>query len=186
MNRLRTLIFAICLATAGASVASPAFAQDKGKKSKAEAEKKAEAEEPAEAEEGATEEAAATQASSASTLQRGNRMEFDARLIRGERASGAVFLFQRATRPLPSMVKRRTSYLDDTVATTLGEGSAVEFRKNQSEAIAKRLKAEEEERRKARESAKAEEEKATAAEKSEKSDASDKSDKSDKKGKKSK
>lgn len=172
MKTLRSALFAVVLAVAAAPVATPAFAQDKGaKKSKAEAKAKAEGEEDAAAEEaeGAAEAETST-ASSASTLQRGNRMEFDARLIRGERASGAVFLFQRATRPLPSMVKRRTSYLDDTVATTLGEDSAEAFRKNQSEAIAKRLKAEEEERRKARESARAAEEKATGTQKSESSD----------------
>ena len=34
------------------------------------------------------------------TLQRSNRMELDARLVRGEAArSGAVYLFQRAPRP---------------------------------------------------------------------------------------
>ena len=57
------------------------------------------------------------------TLQRGNRMEFDGRLIRGETAgAGAVFLFERAPRPLPSMVKRRRSYLGDTVDGVLGVG----------------------------------------------------------------
>ena len=56
------------------------------------------------------------------TLRRGNRMEFDARLIRGETAgSGAVFLFQRAPRALPSMVPLRKSYLDGTVDEVLGE-----------------------------------------------------------------
>lgn len=57
-----------------------------------------------------------------STLQRGNRMEFDARLVRGERAgSGAVFLFQRVPRPLPSMVDKRSSFLGDSVEDTLGQ-----------------------------------------------------------------
>lgn len=136
---------------------SDAWAQDKGKKSKkakddkADKEEKAAGEEEGEAAAEGAEGSDATESSSASSLQRGRRMEFDARLIRGERASGAVFLFQRATRPLPSMVKRRTSYLDDTVVETLGEPSAEEFRKNQSEALAKRIKEEEEERRKARE-----------------------------------
>lgn len=57
-----------------------------------------------------------------SSLQRGNRMEFDARLVRGERAgSGAVFLFQRVPRPLPSMVDKRSSFLGDSVESTLGQ-----------------------------------------------------------------
>lgn len=57
-----------------------------------------------------------------STLQRGGRMEFDTRLVRGERAgSGAVFLFQRPPRALPSMIERRTSYLDGTVHQVFGD-----------------------------------------------------------------
>lgn len=136
-------------------VASPdAWAQDKkSKRSKDKPDKadKDDDEAAADGEEADAPAAAQDQTAGASSLQRGRRMEFDARLIRGERASGAVFLFQRATRPLPSMVKRRTSYLDDTVTKTLGDESADEFRRNQSEAIEKRIRAEEEERRKARE-----------------------------------
>lgn len=64
----------------------------------------------------------------APSLRRGNRMEFDARLIRGEGAgSGAVFLFQRAQRPLPSMINKRTSFLRETVDTLLGERWAEQF-----------------------------------------------------------
>ncbi len=101
--------------------------------------------------EGEEEGAEATTAESAtSNIKRGRRMEFDARLIRGERASGAVFLFQRETRPLPSMVKRRTSYLDDTVRSTLGDASAEEFRAKQSDARKARLAAEEERTKRAR------------------------------------
>ena len=56
----------------------------------------------------------------AGSLRRSNRMEFDARLVRGETAgSGAVFLFQRAPRVLPSMVARRTSTLQDSVDAVL-------------------------------------------------------------------
>lgn len=64
---------------------------------------------------------------SGGTLQRSDQMEFDARLIRGERASGAVFLFQRTPRELPSMVERRRSYLDESVETTLGPDWAENF-----------------------------------------------------------
>lgn len=67
-------------------------------------------------------EEAAAASEQGSTLQRGGRMEFDSRLVRGERAgSGAVFLFQRPPRALPSMLERRTSYLDGTVHQVLGD-----------------------------------------------------------------
>lgn len=76
-----------------------------------------------------SEEGAEPEATS-STLQRGNRMEFDARLIRGETAgSGAVFLFQRAPRVLPSMVKTRSSYLSETVQDVLGDNGTEQFEK---------------------------------------------------------
>ena len=68
------------------------------------------------------------QADTGPSLRRGNRMEFDARLIRGESAgSGAVFLFERAQRPLPSMINKRTSFLRDTVGATLGDDWAAKF-----------------------------------------------------------
>ena len=59
-------------------------------------------------------------ANSLGSLRRSNRMEFDARLVRGETAgSGAVFLFQRAPRALPSMVPLRKSYLHRSVDQVL-------------------------------------------------------------------
>jgi hypothetical protein len=68
------------------------------------------------------------------SLRRGNRMEFDARLIRGESAgSGAVFLFQRAQRPLPSMITKRTSFLRDTVGSLLGDEWAEKFDEAQTQ-----------------------------------------------------
>jgi len=67
-------------------------------------------------------------------LQRSNRMEFDGRLIKGQTAgAGAVFLFERAPRPLPSMVARRTSYLDDTVASVLGSDPVLDDDPNKPE-----------------------------------------------------
>lgn len=87
------------------------------------------AEESAEAGEGAEDgsEGSADADASLSSLRRSNRMEFDARLIRGETAgSGAVFLFQRAPRALPSMVKTRSSYLQGTIDDVLGDGWAEE------------------------------------------------------------
>lgn len=119
-----------------------AYAQKK-KRKKSKAEPKEEVTEPVadegdEAdEEDADEEgeAAAAEAPSA-TLQRGNRMEFDGRLIRGETAgSGAVFLFQRVPRPLPSMVKTRTSYLGETVQEVLGDSGTEQFDKTKVEAM---------------------------------------------------
>jgi len=57
----------------------------------------------------------------APTLQRSNRMELDARLVRGESArSGAVYLFQRAPRRLPPLVDLEQSYLDEIVVPVLG------------------------------------------------------------------
>jgi hypothetical protein len=64
--------------------------------------------------------------------ERSDRMEFDARLIRGERTSGAVFLFQRTPRELPSMVDRRKSYLQDSVRSVLGEKWAERFAEQRS------------------------------------------------------
>ena len=112
MFQLKSIVvLALMLSFAGVAFESvgldhSAYAQKKRKKAKAKPEPKAEVKEPAEdateddgegdeeddEEEG---EAAAAEAPNA-TLQRGNRMEFDGRLIRGETAgSGAVFLFQR-------------------------------------------------------------------------------------------
>lgn len=54
-------------------------------------------------------------------LQRSNRMELDARVVRGETArSGAVYLFQRAPRRLPPLVGLHQSYLDEIVVPVLG------------------------------------------------------------------
>lgn len=51
-------------------------------------------------------------------LQRGERIEFDARLIQGQTAkAGAVYLFERASSNLRSMVKDRTSFRDKIVRT---------------------------------------------------------------------
>lgn len=72
------------------------------------------------------------------SLQRSNRMEFDGRLIRGETAgAGAVFLFERAPRPLPSMVKKRTSYLADTIRSVMGPQRDKEDKRVLAEAAAK-------------------------------------------------
>jgi len=50
------------------------------------------------------------------SVRRSNKMEFDARLIRGETAgSGAVILFDRGHRELPSLTKSRTRFLYQTL-----------------------------------------------------------------------
>lgn len=81
---------------------------------------------------------AAGEASSEGQLQRSDRMEFDARLIRGERASGAVFLFQRTPRKLPSMVERRRTYLEGSIRTTLGDDWAETFQEERERSRASR------------------------------------------------
>ncbi len=53
------------------------------------------------------------------SLQRSTRIEFDARLVRGEKASGAVYLFQRAPRRFPPLVDLRRSYLERVVRPVL-------------------------------------------------------------------
>lgn len=93
-----------------------------------------EEEETEEGEEG--EEAEGEAEATTTTLQRGNRMEFDGRLIKGETAgSGAVFLFERAPRPLPSMVSTRRSYLSETVETVLGEDALEQFEETKVETM---------------------------------------------------
>ncbi|MDF1562011.1 MAG: hypothetical protein P1V51_03160 [Deltaproteobacteria bacterium] len=56
------------------------------------------------------------------SLRRSNRMEFDARLVKGQTAtSGAVYLFQRAPRKLPPLLSMRQSYLQQIVEPVLGK-----------------------------------------------------------------
>jgi hypothetical protein len=54
----------------------------------------------------------------ANKLQRGERVEFDARLIQGQTAkAGAVYLFARVSTNLKSMVKERSSFREKVVRT---------------------------------------------------------------------
>ncbi len=49
-------------------------------------------------------------------IRRGERVEFDERLIQGQTAkAGAVYLFERMSSDLRSMVKERSSYRDEVV-----------------------------------------------------------------------
>lgn len=70
----------------------------------------------------------------AGELQRSDQMQFDARLVRGERASGAVFLFERTARRLPSLVDKRETYLRDSVQSVLGDDWARQFDRQRDEA----------------------------------------------------
>jgi hypothetical protein len=56
-------------------------------------------------------------------LQRGQRLEFDGRLVQGQTArSGAVYLFERARSELRSMVRERRSYRDEIIRTVFEHG----------------------------------------------------------------
>lgn len=56
------------------------------------------------------------------SLRRSNKMEFDARLVRGETAgTGAVVLFDRGQRELPPLTAKRTGFLRATVEEIYGE-----------------------------------------------------------------
>jgi len=60
--------------------------------------------------------ATSTAAAPSGSLRRSNKMEFDARLVRGETAgTGAVVLFDRGQRELPSLTEERTGFLDATI-----------------------------------------------------------------------
>ena len=54
-------------------------------------------------------------------VQRPNEMEFDARVIQGQRAEGAVYLFQRATRSLPLLLKYKRDYLSAIVSPVFSQ-----------------------------------------------------------------
>lgn len=52
-------------------------------------------------------------------------LEFDARVIQGQRAEGAVYLFQRAQRPLPPLLVFERDYLGAIVTPLFGPQTAV-------------------------------------------------------------
>jgi hypothetical protein len=95
----------------------------KGKTGKTTADEPAEESAPAPAEEAAP--AAPTPAPGGAkgdeegrSLQRGERVEFDARLIQGQTAkAGAVYLFARVPTNLKSMVRERTTFREKIVRT---------------------------------------------------------------------
>ncbi len=53
------------------------------------------------------------------SLRRSNRMDFDGRLIKGEKAKGSVYLFQRAQRRLPPLLKLERDGIDRIVYPVL-------------------------------------------------------------------
>jgi hypothetical protein len=121
----------LVLLAVGLCLSAPASAQDNDQTEEEQTEEEQTEEEQAEEEQAQQDQAEQDQASS---LRRGNRMEFDARLIRGESAgSGAVFLFERGQRPLPSMINKRKSFLRDTVGSVLGTNWAEKFEQAQSQ-----------------------------------------------------
>jgi hypothetical protein len=70
--------------------------------------------------------AAAQPAEEGRALQRGERVEFDGRLIQGQTAkAGAVYLFARVSTNLRSMVKERSSFKDKIVRTVFPDDSPV-------------------------------------------------------------
>lgn len=118
---LRALAAALLVLTVGAA---PGYAEAKGKKSsKSEAKPKAEpAKEKAEARppEPAPKPAkgGAAEGADPDAIRRGERVEFDERLIQGQTAkAGAVYLFERMSSDLRSMVKERRSYREEVVET---------------------------------------------------------------------
>lgn len=59
------------------------------------------------------------------TVQRSNEMEFDARVVKGQRAEGAVYLFQRAARPLPPLLHYKRNYIGAIVSPIFGRDTAL-------------------------------------------------------------
>ena len=53
-------------------------------------------------------------------IKRSEEMEFDARVVQGQRTEGAVYLFQRTQRPLPPLLKFQRDYLQAIVTPVFG------------------------------------------------------------------
>jgi hypothetical protein len=54
-------------------------------------------------------------------VQRESKIEFDERLVQGQTASGAIYLFQRGESEFNSMVRLPASFRARTVETVLGD-----------------------------------------------------------------
>jgi hypothetical protein len=59
------------------------------------------------------------------TLQRPQEVEFDARVIQGQRAEGAVYLFQRAPRDLPSLLRFKKDNLSPMIEPIFGKAPVI-------------------------------------------------------------
>ena len=74
-------------------------------------------------------------------LRQNTRMEFDARVVRGETAgSGAVILFERGPRHLAPLTKKRTRFLDETIEGVLGKEEAIAAREKRERARRQKAK----------------------------------------------
>lgn len=58
-------------------------------------------------------------------VQRPEEMEFDTRVIQGQRAEGAVYLFQRAVRPLPPLLNYKRDYLSSVIVPVFGRDTEI-------------------------------------------------------------
>lgn len=58
-------------------------------------------------------------------VQRPQEVEFDARVIQGQRAEGAVYLFQRAPRDLPSLLRFKKDNLSPMIEPIFGKTAVV-------------------------------------------------------------
>jgi hypothetical protein len=54
-------------------------------------------------------------------IKRESKIEFDERVVQGQRAQGAVYLFQRAESKFGSLVRTPNSFRDRTVKSVFGE-----------------------------------------------------------------
>ena len=77
--------------------------------------------EPAPETETATQAGAPQPAATASAVRGPNRIDFNERLIQGQtNKSGAVYLYDRKELKTPSMIKKRESFREETLATIYG------------------------------------------------------------------
>jgi hypothetical protein len=72
------------------------------------------------------------QPNSAQAMQRPQEVEFDARVIQGQRAEGAVYLFQRAPRDLPALLRFKKNNLAPIVEPIFGRTAVVELKAAQA------------------------------------------------------
>ena len=101
MKRAVVILFALLLAGAVAEAKKPqAEAAEKAAQAKAS-------------------EAAANHDAARATVQRESHIEFDDRLVQGQTAAGAIYLFQRGESEFRSMIKLPESFRDRTVRQLL-------------------------------------------------------------------